>query len=416
MWIAIATAACVVGAASKEIGVTAPAVVLAAEIVLPAKRWLLRGERRAFVALALLVLVLTVFLVAHAAVTTPNRELMGLIGLPASERIPTALALLVEYGRLAFFPFVLSADYTLLDLPLVHSLSNPRALGGSAIVVALAAGAWFARRRAPAVTWGVLATAITFAPVSNILFGVGIVVAERALYSPSIGLCVAVAGLLSMAWGRDTFSRAATVVFWLVVVAFAARTWTRNPAWRDNETLGLATIAVFPRSHIAHDILAQYYAEREDWQAAAPHVHASLATEECKDMRFIEGEIAVRAGRLDDAIQRYRMVIAADPGHQAAYNQLGLALSDLGRHDEAIAVFSEMQRAFPTQPTAWLNLVFLHSQRADLARALSVALDAVARFPDSAEVLRTAGAVHAALGNTEAAQDFARRAEAATVR
>lgn len=154
VWIVVAALACAVGALSKEIGVTAPAVVLAAEVALPNRRWLLRGNRRAWMAFAALALVVSAFLVVHAVVTAPNRESMGLIGLEASVRVPTALALLSEYARLCVFPLHLSADYTLRDVPLVASLADLRFLAGCAIVVTGIAAAWYARRSAPAITWG----------------------------------------------------------------------------------------------------------------------------------------------------------------------------------------------------------------------------------------------------------------------
>ncbi|MBL8859690.1 MAG: tetratricopeptide repeat protein [Planctomycetes bacterium] len=410
-WIAIAALACAAGAASKEIGVTAPAVALAAEIVLPERRWLLRGDRRAWIAMVVLASVLGAFLVVHASITEPNRALMGLVGLEAQWRVPTAFAALLEYARLCVFPMNLSADYTLRDVPLVESLVDMRFLAGVALALVLVATAWCARRRAPVVTWGLIVAAITFAPVSNLLFGVGIVVAERALYSPSIGLCAAVGGAFALALQRPAWTRIGWIAFVLVSAGFAVRTWTRTPVWKDNETLGLATLAVAPHSHLAHDILAQFYAAKGDLVAAEPHVRAALETEDCKDMRFLEGEIAVANGRLEEAIRAYRTVIELDAAHAAAYNQLGLALGDAGQVDEAIQTFTAMQQACPDQETAWLNLVFLYSQRGDLERALTVALDAVARFPKSAEVLRTTGAVHAALGHSDEAEVFARRAQ-----
>ncbi len=45
-------------------------------------------------------------------------------------------------------------------------------------------------------------------------------------------------------------------------------------------------------------------------------------------------------GKLDDAIATYKRALAAEPSFPEAYNNLGNALREAGRHDEAVACYT----------------------------------------------------------------------------
>jgi len=66
----------------------------------------------------------------------------------------------------------------------------------------------------------------------------------------------------------------------------------------------------------------------------APHVSAGGA--ECSARAAV-----ARAGQPEAAIERYRRVIEAAPGNADAYNNLDMLLVELGRREEALAVFAE---------------------------------------------------------------------------
>ncbi|MEK7767234.1 MAG: DUF1736 domain-containing protein, partial [bacterium] len=116
---------------------------------------------------------------------------------PAIDRILTATAALGRHLGLLVWPARLSADYSYHQIPLVTSPAEP-AVGLTALAAAgVAAYAWRRRRDRPEAGLGLLLFAITYAPVSNFLFPIGTLVAERLLYVPSIGFC-----LFTVAVGR----------------------------------------------------------------------------------------------------------------------------------------------------------------------------------------------------------------------
>ncbi len=92
------------------------------------------------------------------------------------------------------------------------------------------------RARSPAIFIGICWAAITFLPASNLFFPVGFVVADRVLYTPSMGSCILLAHATSELYmkRRSLQSRLIKLVssvllllILLLPVAYFARTWIR---------------------------------------------------------------------------------------------------------------------------------------------------------------------------------------------
>jgi len=97
-------------------------------------------------------------------------------------------------------------------------------------------------------------------PVMNVI-PTGLVVAERTLYVPSLGVC-----FLAAAW-LDKLPRAmARALLAGLVLAGAAAGAAVVGNWRDEETLWRTTVAAHPRSPRAHLSLGQVLVDR--WQAS----------------------------------------------------------------------------------------------------------------------------------------------------
>jgi hypothetical protein len=127
------------------------------------------------------------------------------------------------------------------------------------------------RRRSPLVTLGVLWLLLGLVPVSQIV-PIIVVAAERFLYLPMLGWSLLIGLLLSRAltWargrGRRRFVMAAVA---LLFMAYAVRTVTRVPDWRNDETLNLATAEFFPETPAPFLNLATYYERFEHDPARA---------------------------------------------------------------------------------------------------------------------------------------------------
>jgi hypothetical protein len=182
-----------------------------------------------------------------------------LYGEPLLVRVLTGLHLLLLYGKLLVWPVVLSADYSFRQIE-IDRTAGVMQLGGLACVAGLAGGfVWALRRGVRPVVLAIGFFVITYAVIGNVVVPIGVLVAERLLYLPSIGFCIGLAWTgaalarraderLAASW--PTRSMGAALV--MVLALYGARTWARNRDWADEETLYAATVAVSPWSAQAH--------------------------------------------------------------------------------------------------------------------------------------------------------------------
>ena len=240
------------GLLSKESAIVFLALAAANDFVLERDwRASLRLRRRMYAAYGAVTAAYAVVLLAvfHAReITAPARVFAGTT---FGSRLELVARVIPHYARLLIAPADLSASYA----PNVISPSpglSAMTLLGVVIAVLLGVAVVMLLRRA---RWAVLAFAILWvpialAPVSNVLFASGVLVAERTLYLASVGICLAAGAVAE----RYLFMRSAMVAAATasVVVAFGVRTWTRTPVWHDDRTYLLALLTDHPESYEAH--------------------------------------------------------------------------------------------------------------------------------------------------------------------
>lgn len=186
-------------------------------------------------------------------------------------RVSTMLPVVFVLVRLLVFPFDLSPDY---HPRVIERLEHPTVLGmaGLLLLAAFAALAFATWRRHRTVSAGLLAIGVAWLPTANLLFPSGIVLAERTLYLPSLGLALLVAaGVDALAARRGR--RAAALMLALVIVPFAWRTLTRSPDWKINRDLELAALASHPESYKVHASLARVLRRLGNLDAALREYH-----------------------------------------------------------------------------------------------------------------------------------------------
>jgi tetratricopeptide (TPR) repeat protein len=126
------------------------------------------------------------------------------------------------------------------------------------------------------------------------------------------------------------------------------------------------------------------------------------------------GAALQEAGRLDEAIAEYRRAIAIDPDYAPAFNNLGVALAATDRFDEAVGAFRDALRLDPDSPVTQRNLGDAHYNLGSARFEAGNAAEAVDHFraalrlmPDSADVHNNLGVALASEGHvTEAVDHF----------
>lgn len=171
----------------------------------------------------------------------------ALVGASTATRIATAISIWPQYLRLMVYPRDLVADYGPNVLVAAH-WGAPVVWMGVALGAAVLASAVMLRRRVPwwtaAVAWFATSTFV----VSNLAVPVGILLAERTLYLPSVALAFVAVPLVRL--GRRV-PRSALAAAGLLLALGAARTWTRTPDWRSTDVLLTQLAAAHPESYYA---------------------------------------------------------------------------------------------------------------------------------------------------------------------
>jgi hypothetical protein len=256
LWSVIAIA---FGLLSKENAAVAPGLITWA--------WILgfrRPARRRFVAYAASWVVLALCywgvrgLVLHPYARTEVTAPI-FIGASSFDVRLTALAALADVARLLVFPLTLRVDYSPNEFTLVSSVFDARVLLGAAVLVLWAALLWWAWRGGRKVeAFGLGWIAIAYLPVANLLFPTGILIAERTLYLPSVGLALALGAALRARPAMDPPHAPPPprpdrprlrLALWLVCFAAGVRTALRVPVWRDDKSVTLSIFEDSPASY-----------------------------------------------------------------------------------------------------------------------------------------------------------------------
>lgn len=260
---------------TKEVGYVLPGLLIAAEVfvVVDRRPW---HDRVAMLREPGLILIALFF----GSLAIRNHVLGGmgggvahasLEGLGFGDRVVVFLGLIPEWYRLLLWPARLQAEYGPPALDPGGPVGASHALGLALLILAVS-GVILAWRRAPMIAFGAAWVMISIAPVANLLFPTGVVLAERTLFLPSVGLALATAGAVGLIaptlLGRPTARRLA-VAFGITTLLVAGwRSAVRQPEWRDTYTVLKRSVQVAPRTSRAHLLLGREQQRMGDLAAA----------------------------------------------------------------------------------------------------------------------------------------------------
>jgi tetratricopeptide (TPR) repeat protein len=302
--------------------------------------------------------------------------------------------------------------------------------------------AWWRKDRP--VSFAIIWFFLTLAPVLNIA-GVGVpAYGERYLYIPSVGICWLLGqGLGAMAGkslGRRAWRRVAAVALGLVLLLAATlRTWVRLPVWRNNFTLGLATVREDPNAAMFHIYLGNAYRLEGKRDLARIEFVATIASDPHAGEGFVNlagvllddgntsageyvlrrgaqlnppfskplfalGKVALYRGSKEEARDLFARALSLDPNDSEALLELGLLSLQEGRLVEAENLLSRAATVEPSFALVHLNLgaVFSREKKfggaeAEFRRAIQLAPSSEAPYLALAGVYEDQGKQAAAL-------------------
>jgi len=383
VWRAVAGASFLLACLCKE---TALAVV---PLVAFAELWLRprsaepdgRDPATAVARVAPYLAVAAIYLAARTAVLGGLVPAVSHKALTMGDAVLSAGRLLVSYLRLMIAPWTLVVDRG--GEPVSTVLRPGFLIPVAVLVVAAVAVVRLARRR-PDLAF---AAALTVVPLIPALYLPALgrdLIAERYAYLSIAGICWLAIG------GADALIRTTRVRFpgrlvtglvIVLVVVSAVRTVARGADWRDNGTLGEATMRVEPGAAVGYLLAGNWEAAQGRKADALRLFESGLARlPESTELRMNAIVLGQELGRVsaDQAIASYRELAAAAPTDSSVAQNLGQILLAAGRLDEAEASFRRALELAPASVQALTALAVVASERGDNASAARFCRQALA--------------------------------------
>ena len=386
-----------------------------------------------------------------------------------SSQVATAFSILGKYLYLFVLPITLVFDYSYNTIPNV-SIMNPQALFSILIIVG---GLIYAIKNLPkrsAASFGILFFLGTVSLVSNVFFLIEATMAERFIYTPSLGLCVLIGYFAnqliqkknvnpSPEISKSTLTKNKLFIpFIIVFVLFAGRTFSRNMDWKNNLTLLQHDVKISPESAriryaLGSTLLVEEALTAEEGSTKRANLvdraieelskgvsilpnyndawfNLGIAYKEKKDAknaiasfekarsykafteasRFSSAGVAYGMdGQFDKAVADLEMAAKLDPNDPDILNNYGLYLSEAGKFDEAMKVLNKCISIKPDFQKAIYNRGNAWAKVGNFREALKDYERALAFDPNYTDALNNSGNCYVMLQKFDSALIYFQR-------
>jgi len=254
-------------------------------------------------------------------------------------RALTMLSVVREWLRLMLWPAHLQTDYTPREIEAATGWGSDQWLG-VALLIAVAVLAWWARRRQPVVTFGILWVAVALFPVSNVLVPTGIVLAERSLFLASAGMMLVVGSAVAAVETAPVISRATrlavAVAIGALVVTGTAAAFRRQTVWHDQQTLFKHMVEEAPLSYKAHWGYGDLIFRDGDRARGEKEYRIAIALFPYSWYLFTNlGDRYRSAGMCEPAVKEYHRSLLLAPAAVATRSSLIACLLYIGKYQAA---------------------------------------------------------------------------------
>jgi tetratricopeptide (TPR) repeat protein len=296
---------------------------------------------------------------------------------PLSERLANCSLSYIQYLGQTIVPTGLAAFY-----PHPHGRRDTGlSIVAALLLLAITVLAWRWRRQRPYVLVGWLWYLGTLVPVIGLIQVGGQARADRYTYLPLVGI------FLLAAWGLTDWRRR-WEKDWLavglaagVLIGLMGATWLQASVWRDSVTLWQHAIEVTENNWMAYKLLNSAWGAQGRLDNAERFFGAILRDRpEDAGAHNALGEVLMDRGKVEEAYRHFQEALRLEPDHPLAHynlgqillqqrpaeaarhfriflgdnpksaqghNLLGLALLEMGQHEEAIVHFEKALQVAP---------------------------------------------------------------------
>jgi Flp pilus assembly protein TadD len=284
--------------------------------------------------------------------------LMGISS--TSERLATAIFIFGKYIQLLIFPNPLSWDYSINQIPPV-GWTNIYTILTLVICFGLMIYAILKTKSRDVFAFSILYFFITMSITSNIFILIGATMAERFLFLPSLGFCIALIFIINKLLKIDKSGKSKYnfnvlyIISGVILIAYLIKTIDRSKAWKDNMSLYESGVIDAPNSARAHSALANEYS-----------MQAQAMTDPNSKTEIF-----------NKSINEFNIGLKIYPENPEGWYNLGVVYTAMGNVKEAEKANLKVIEYNPRYARAYNNLGVIHGQRGDFKPALENFLKAI---------------------------------------
>lgn len=386
-------------------------------------------------------------------VTVKSDELMNNSFLHASisEKYATIMFTLGIYLKLLLFPHPLTYDYYPYHIPLMDWSSGMVWISFFLYVAMVFAGIYCFRKKT------IISIAIAFyliplAPVSNILFPIGVFMNERFLYVSSIGFSIIAGFYAYKAYERSKIKVFVLTVLPLLFILMGFKTIDRNKAWYNDYTLFTTDVKTSVNSAKSNcsvggilmestDTITDNARKQQILRQSVVYLQKSvLVHPEYIDAWLLLGNAYFKMGNhfdstivcyttilkinpqhqltiknllavnehiaeIDKKMQILNLVLANDPSNYLANYRMGqLYGKEKGDLDKAIHYLTRASEIAPSNQEAFIDLGVAYGLKKDFAKSASMLEKAAAIAPNDHNILMNLGLSYQFMGEMNKAK------------
>ena len=307
---------------------------------------------------------LTPMIVAVVAYLVLRFYVLGALGIPVTaqymggrpgyfDRVLTSGRVFLEYIRLVVYPVNLAGDYDYNAIPIAR-IGDWDAWLGLFLIVAVTALACMWRRRNWALSFGLLFAAVVFIPSSNWIMPISVLMAERFLYLPLVGLSLAAATLYSELKDARLRRLIGAGALAVAIIVCNSHDYTR----RDDFTFFKNMVRVVPDSakgRLGYGFALIKAGRNEE---AVRELEAGLRI--IPDYPELLSTLALAKTTPNGCVEAWPLLKRAleiDPGHADTHRRMGDCYFKEGRLREAESMYRVAVESIPN-PDAMLYLMW----------------------------------------------------------
>jgi tetratricopeptide (TPR) repeat protein len=342
---------------------------------------------------------------------------------PLDIKMGTSATVLLKYLKLVAIPYPLSFYYGYSEIK-PTSISNTAAIVSIILHLLLLIAAALSFKRNMIIAFGIVLYLISIAPFSAFVAPIPGVMADRYLFTPSLGFAMVLIGILiwfaKIDWssklsGLSALPKNARYVIAGLLVIYASLTIARNNDWKDRLTLFRNDIVHVPNSAQAHNLLA-FHLNRTSQEATDPLeqkklmeeavFHFQRATEiwpEFMNATYDLGRTHEQLGNWDKAIAAYKRTFEIDTSFSDAIFRMGIVYEAENKLDSAVIAYKFVTVDNPLNITAFNNLSYCYFKKQEYRNAIETGRQTAFYHPTSTDPIINIGKTFLHIKETDSA-------------